>query len=242
MIPALTLLALHACDTTPEEKPFNHFVDVYQPILTVNAGDTPARGPRLQVLAHAELVGACRELPELRADVNGVQLKRLHGKVEDGNYVYDRDCNVYEFEGDAAWIAALPPSELQVITVTDGVTSVSATTRNLFAKPALTIENPAVAAGSEVVLKWAPGGDVVNEKAPVSVSLKAADLDAIVLTDVKATAESITFTLPAELKGEVSVDLRGTRAFNPPVVACTSLSKCEVSRAFVIEPVTLNVK
>ncbi len=241
MILALPLLSLLGCDSTPEEKPFNHFVDVYQPILTVNAGDTPARGPRLQVLAHAELVGACRELPELRADVNGVQLTRLHGKVEDGNYVYDRDCNVYEFEGNAALIAALPPSELQVITVTDGVTSVSTTTRNLFAKPALTVENPKVAAGSEVVLKWVPGGDVVNEKAPVSVSLKPAEADAIVVTEVKATAESITFTLPSDLKGDVSVDLRGTRAFNPPVVACTSKTACEVSRAFVIEPLTLTV-
>ncbi len=241
MILALPLLSLLACDSTPEEKPFNHFVDVYNPILTVNAGDTPARGPRLQVLAHAELVGACRELPELRADVNGVQLTRLHGKVEDGNYIYDRDCNVYEFEGDSALIAALPPSDLQVITVTDGVTSVSATTRNLFTKPALTIENPKVAAGSEVTLKWMPGGDVVNEKAPVSVSLNAAEADAILVTEVKATAESITFTLPSDLKGDVSVDLRGTRAFNPPVVACTSLTACEVSRAFVIEPLTLTV-
>lgn len=238
----IVLVSLLACDGTPPEKPYNKFVDVFEPILTVNAGNMPPRGPRVQVIAHAKLASVCRELPELKADINGVPLQRLHGKVDDGVYVYDRDCNIYEFEGDAALIARLPPAEESVITVTDGVTSISTKTRHLFAQPKLTVEKAEVSLGSEVVMRWSPGGDTVNVAAAVTVSLTQSGAEPIVVSEVKATAETLTFTLPPDLKGDVLVDLYGTRAFNPPVLACVGATTCEVSRAFVTEPVHLVVR
>ena len=238
----ITLVTLLACDGTPPERPYNKFVDVFEPILTVNAGNMPPRGSRVQVIAHAKLASMCRELPELKADINGVPLTRLHGKVDDGVYVYDRDCNIYEFEGDAAFIARLPASEESVVTVTDGVTSISTKTRHLFAQPKLTVEKPEMSAGSEVVMRWSPGGDVVNVGAAVTVSLTQADAEPIVVKEVKASAETITFTLPPELKGDVQVDLYGTRAFNPPVLTCVGATTCEVSRVFITESVHLVVR
>ena len=237
MILVFTLLA---CGT--EENPYSHFKDVANPSLVVNAGDVPPGGQRLQVLVHPELSGVCRPLPELKADIDGVPLTRLHGKFDDGKFAYDRDCNVYEFVADAALLARLAPRPDNVVTVTDGATTVSLTAVGLFVKPTLTPPAEPVAAGGVVTLPWVPGGDAVDKTVPVSVHLTPETGEAVEGKDVKATAESVAFTLPEGLTGPVSADLWGTAAFTPKVTACTGAVSCSASRAFLLDPIKLVVK
>lgn len=236
MILAFSLLA---CGTA--ENPYVHLADVANPSLVVNAGDLPPEGQRLQVLVHPELAAVCRPIPELKADIDGVELKRLHGKYDDGKYAYDRDCNVYEFVADAAVIAKLPPKAENVVTVTDGTTTISLTAAGLFVKPVLSAPAAPVPAGSGVSLAWTPGGDTVDTTVPVSVQLQAEGAEAVAATGVKATGAAVEFTVPVELSGPVTASLYGTAAFTPPVSKCVGAVSCSASRAFLLDPLKFEV-
>lgn len=238
MISAFLLLA---CGEA--ENPFIHLADVANPTLVVNAGDVPPAGQRIQVLVHPELSGVCRELPDLTANVDGVALKRLHGKYDDGTYSYDRDCNVYEFVGDAAALAKVPAGPQNVVTVTDGITTISLTAAGLFAKPALVAPPEPVAAGSLVTLPWVAGGDVVNPAIVVGVRLTPQGEGQVqTVKEVKATSASIAFSVPEGISGTWMADIFGTSAFAPPVSNCVGAVHCEASRAFLLDPLPIVVK
>lgn len=235
MIPLLTILA---CG---EEKKFDQFSDVYQPALTVNAGDMEPRGKRIQVLVNPEREGVCRELPALRADVDGVPLTRLRGKFDNGSFKYDRDCFVYEFEGDAAVVAKVAGKPTNTVTVTDGITTLSLTARNLFSESGLTLATPEPKAGGEVVLTLAPGDDLVDAKVPVSVRITPEGGKPVSVPAV-AAPDKVTFTLPSDVAGPVALDLLGTLAWGPEVTVCTGTQSCTASRTFVAPTVRVELK
>lgn len=237
----MILALLLACSDTPEAVPFNTFADVHQPLLEINAGNLAPRGRRVQVFVHPELEGVCRALPELQAKLDGIPLTRLHGKYDDGTTRYDRDCFVYEFEGLADVIDQVAAKSDNVITVSDGVTTVAATVHQLFAEPRF--EGPAepVAAGSEVLLELVPAGDQVDSTVVVSVELKQ-EGGAPVSVPAVASAEGVRFTLPAGLSGAVGAEVFGTLAYSPPVTACVVASKCTASRVFISPAASLTVK
>lgn len=234
----MSLLMLLACG---EEKKFDQFADVYQPQLTVNAGELETTGKRVQVLVNPEREGVCRALPELRADVDGVPLTRLHGKFDNGSFKYDRDCFVYEFEGDAAVIAKVAGKPTNTVTVTDGVTTVSLTGRNLFSDTTLAVASPAPKAGAEVVLAITPPDDLVDPKVPVSVRVTPEGGTAVVVPAVAAPG-TVTFTLPPDVHGPVALDLMGTRAWGPEVTVCTGSPSCSASRTFVAPTLRLELE
>ncbi|MBM4369305.1 MAG: hypothetical protein FJ102_24040 [Deltaproteobacteria bacterium] len=226
------ILFLIACEDAPK---YDKFADVFEPSLTVNAGAVPPNGERLQVLVNPARVGQCRALPELTANVDGIAMTRLHGKVEKESYSYDRDCSVYEFELDTASIASRPAGEKSVVTVTDGVTTLSLETRNLFAPRTLALAGE-VSAGGEVVLRWSPGGDVIATENSFAVELVAGE-DKRRITPVTVTPEEVRFAIPADVHGPVTVELLGTAAIAPPLVACTGAKSCSVSRVFLVPAV-----
>ncbi len=236
----IMLLSLFACSTEEEEVPFSNFADIFEPGLTVNAGEIPPGGKRLQVLVSPAREGACRALPKIRADIDGVPLTRLHGKVDNGAFKYDRDCFVYEFEGNAELIAKVSAKPENVVTVTDGVTTLSLTATNLFVETTMVVESGKVVAGAEVVLKLVPGGDLVDTTVPVSVDIRAEGQDLASVTAV-VTADRLTFAMPADRKGNVSVDLMGTRAFQPILSACVGTKSCSASRAFLVPTLAVDV-
>ena len=233
----MVLAWLVACEEAPK---YDKFADVFEPSLTVNAGAVPPRGESLQVLVHPARVGVCRPLPELKATVDGVPLERLHGKVEMDTYSYDRDCNVYEFSLDTAGLAARPAGERSVVTVTDGVTTLSLETRNLFAPRSLAVVTDPVVAQGEVVLRWSPGGDVIAAESNFAVELVGeAGKWRVVPTAV--TPQDVRFTLPADARGELTAEFLGSKAISPPLLACTGAKTCQVSRVFLPAPVRLSV-
>lgn len=210
------------------------FKDVFNPILVMNAGKLPERGEVLQVLVHPELGGTCRPLPALRADVDGVPLTRLHGKVE-GPEGYERDCMVYEFMADAATLAKRSGDDA-TITVTDGKTSLVGTVRNLFGERRL--EPEAVGADGKLRLRWVPGGDRVVGGVAASLTLSGA-FPPIHVKDPELSAEAVSFALPEAAKGTVLVEFKGTLAIQPTVTACTGALRCEASRAYTVPPVSI---
>ncbi len=237
----ITLLTLLACSTVEEEVPFSNFADIFEPALTVNAGEIPPGGKRLQVLVSPAREGACRALPKIRADVDGVPLRRLHGKVNDGSFKYDRDCFVYEFEGNAELIAKVSGKPENVVTVTDGVTTLSLTAKNLFVETAMVVESETVVGGAEVALKLVPGGDVFDATVPVSIDIHTEGQELASVTAVVA-GDRLTFAMPADRKGAATLDLMGTRAFGPVVTSCVGTKSCAASRAFIVPTLTVDVR
>ncbi len=232
---------LLACADGPEVVPFNTFADVHQPQLEINAGNLAPRGRRIQVFVHPELEGVCRALPDLRASVDGVPLTRLHGKYDDGNLRYDRDCFVYEFEGLADVVGKVAANPDNVVTVSDGITTLAATVHQLFSEPRFEGPTAPVAAGSEVVLTLVPAGDNVDPTVVVSVDLTVEGSPKLSVP-AAAAKDGIRFTLPADVHGAVSVEVFGTLAYNPPVTACVVAAKCSASRVFVAPPMALTVQ
>ncbi len=230
------ILFLLACEDAPK---YDKFADVFEPSLTVNAGAVPPNGERLQVLVNPARVGQCRALPELTANVDGVVMTRLHGKVEKESYGYDRDCSVYEFELDASGIASRPVGEKSVVTVTDGVTTLALETKHLFAPRTLAVQGE-VAAGGEVVLRWSPGGDVIATENSFAIELVVGEEKRRV-APVTVTVEEVRFTLPADVHGPVTAELLGTAGIAPPLVACNGAKTCSVSRVFLVPPVEIVV-
>ena len=235
------IFQLLACADTPEEVPFNTFADVHEPRLDINAGNLAPRGPRIQVLVHPELEGVCRALPELQAKVDGVPLTRLHGVYDDGSLRYDRDCFVYEFEGLAEVVAQVADRADNVITVSDGPTTLAATVHHLFKEPRFEAPAEAVAAGAEVSLAFVPTGDVVDASVVVSVELTQ-DGGSPQSVPARASAEAVVFTLPAELHGVTTVTVFGTVAYSPAITSCVGAAKCAASRVFVAAPVSITVR
>ncbi len=230
------ILFLLACEEAPK---YDKFADVFEPSLTVNAGAVPPNGERLQVMVNPARVGQCRALPELSANVDGIAMTRLHGKVEKESYSYDRDCSVYEFELDAAGITSRPAGERSVVTVTDGVTTLSLETKNLFAPRTLAVQGE-VTAGGEVVMRWSPGGDVIAPENSFAIELTVGE-EKRRIAPVTVTAEEVRFTMPPDVHGPVKAELLGTAAISPPLVACNGAKSCSVSRVFLVPPVEIVV-
>ncbi|MSQ02846.1 MAG: hypothetical protein EXR71_13300 [Myxococcales bacterium] len=235
------LLTLLGCSTVEEEVPFSNFADIFEPGLTVNAGEIPPGGKRLQVLVSPAREGACRALPKLRADLDGLPLTRLHGKVDHGAFKYDRDCFAYEFEGKADLIAQVSGKPENVITVTDGVTTLSLTATNLFVETTMVVESATVRAGADVTLRLVPGGDVVDAAVPVAIDIHAEGRDLVSVAAVVA-GDLLTVPMPAGSKGKATLDLMGTRAFQPVVTTCVGTRSCSASRAFIVPTLAVDVQ
>lgn len=232
----LVFWGLFACEPAPE--PFMDLVDVYQPTLTVNYSERREQGPKLQVLLNPARAGVCRPLPELKGDVDGVPLTRLHGNFQDENFQYNRDCNVYEFEADAAVLGKRAEAPDAVVTLTDGKTSYSVKVKNLFVPRTLRVEG-ALVAGQEGVFRIEPPGDIVGDK-PVFQLLFAAG-------ETKTKVEApwidggIHAVVPADIHGEATVEWFGTGFVQPSLEACTA-TLCTASRTVVAAPFMVSVK
>lgn len=232
----ILLLAL-ACGGEEEPKPFQDFKDVFHPVLVVNAGALPDQGEAIQVFVHPDRSGACRTLDKLTANVDGVPLTRLHGRVP-GENGYDRDCMVYEFTADTEALKKRPDSVDGTVTVTDGVTTISSTTKNLFGPRSLEAEP--ITPDGKVRLRWVPGGDTLSKAVKPSVILRGVFKEVVLRAPaLVVTPEAVEFTLPAEAAGEMTAELTGTLAIQPTVTACVGAFRCESSRAYVVPPVSL---
>lgn len=228
--------ALFACEPAPE--PFMDLVDVYQPTLTVNYSERRDQGPKLQVLLNPARAGVCRPLPELKADIDGVALTRLHGNFKDENFEYNRDCNVYEFEGDAALLAKRAGAPDAVVTLTDGKTSYSVKVKNLLVPRTLRVEGVLVA-GQEGVFRIEPPGDIVGEKPVFQLLFVAGETKNKV--DAQWIDGGIHAVVPADIHGDVTVEWFGTGFVQPSFEACTA-TLCTASRTVVAAPFTVSVK
>lgn len=231
----ILVFALTACSDAEEPKPYSDFKDVFHPELVVNAGVRVDGTETLQVLVHPERAGVCRDLPKLQANVDGVALTRLHGRVT-GEYTYDRDCLVYEFEGNDALIRALPKQADDVVTVTDGETTVSVTVHNLFGARTLVLQGKAVA-GQDAVLKWSPGGDRLVPKVPVGLTFRSGGRTETV-RDLKLSVDDVTFKVPDWLGPDATAEFIGTVGVQPTFTACTAFT-CDASRTYTVPPVPL---
>lgn len=229
----MILLLLGACGDAP--KPYMEFKDVFKPSLVINAGDAPGRGEGLQVLVHPERAGTCRPLPKLRAEVDGVPLTRLHGKVK-GDFEYDRDCYVYEFIADAAALAGRKGGDTSVVKVTDGEFTLEAEILHLFSPRTLRVEGE-VKPGGPLVLAWAPGGDVLVEKLPMGVTVRSGGRSETV-RELSVTPAEVKLTLPEWAGPDTTVEFIGTAALQPTVQRCTAVG-CSASRVYTVPPVPL---
>lgn len=229
----MILLLLGACGDAP--KPYMDFKDVFKPSLVINAGDAPGRGEGLQVLVHPERAGTCRPLPKLTAEVDGVPLTRLHGKVK-GEFEYDRDCYVYEFVADAAALAKRPAKDVNVVKVTDGETTLEAEVQHLFSPRTLRVEGE-VKPGAPLVLVWAPGGDTMVEKVQTGVTIRSGERTEIV-RELTVTPVDVRFTLPEWAGKDTTAEFIGTAALQPTVSRCGATT-CSASRVYTVPPVTL---
>ncbi len=241
----MIFLLVAACDLTPPEPP-PALNQVLRPVLVVNTGSTGITSETVTVFVHPEQAGPCLPIPTLKATVDGVGLTQLHGKVKRNGYDYDRDCDVYEFSLEHPLGA---PKDVSVVEVTDGQATIRAEIPALFAPRTLSL--PAAGTvyerGGEVRLTWKPAGDVVAADADIGIELRAGE-DARFLgkTAVKHTGGEVVFTLPADLpanwSGPVSVEFRGSLDVQPAIKTCVWAVTCQVSRTYVVEPVTITLK
>jgi hypothetical protein len=238
----LSLLA-SACFSEPPPPPASINM-VQRPVLVVNAGSTPSRPESVQVFVHPEQQGGCLVIPTLKASVDGVVLTQLHGKVDQNGYRYDRDCDVYEFvlQGQAP-----PPKDLSVVEVTDGTITMRAEVANLLSPRRLQVHGGPYKRGDEVRLGWTPPGDTVAPDGDLGVELRAGEASHFLgKTAVHLVGDELVFTLPEDLPpaftGPVEVEFRGTMAVQPTVKTCTWAVACQVSRTYVVDPVTVQVR
>lgn len=237
------LLLLVACDTEPPPPPPSISM-IQRPVLVVNTGATPSRAESVQVFVHPEQQGACLTIPTLKASVDGVPLVQLHGKVDQNGYKYDRDCDVYEFTLEAP---VPPPAELSVVEVTDGTVTMRAEIASLFTPRALGVRGGPYHRGDVVTLAWSPAGDTVAPDGDIGVELTAGESRVFVGKDaVSLVDDQVAFTLPKDLPaaftGPVQVEFRGTLAVQPTVKTCQWAVACQVSRTYVVAPVTIEVR
>jgi hypothetical protein len=235
----ITLLSLLACGDE-EPAPYQDFKDVFEPVLVMNAGDVPGKGETLQVFVHPERAGVCRPLPKLTANVDGVPLTRLHGKVP-GEKGYDRDCMVYEFTADAETLAKRTAGPDATVTVTDGVTSISGSAKNLFGPRVLEQDGP-IGADRKLRLRWVPGGDRVDPAMKPALELKGGFKTQLLKPpELVLTPEAVEVVLPAEVSGAFTAEFTGTLSMQPSTTACTGAHRCEATRVYVVEPVKLTL-
>lgn len=240
----MLLALLLACAEPPKPPPT--IPDLWRPILRVNAGAAPGRPARVDVYFHPEEVGSCQPIPGIAAAVDGVPLTRLHGKVDQGGYQYDRDCNVFEFTAAVDAVRGHAQGGRSKVTVTDGTTTATAEIEHLLDERSLALVSPGPFARGEVVtLAWTPGGNVVDPKGRYGVTLRAGD-DEVFVTPVTVLADTVQFTVPADLPeaytGTVTAEFVGTAGVQPKVVGCVWAAACEVSLTYLVPPVALPLK
>ena len=237
---------LLACGLEPPPPP-PALKMVLRPVLVVNTGSTGITGETVQVFVHPEQAGPCLPVPTLTATVDGVALTQLHGKVKRNGYDYDRDCDVYEFVLEHP---LAPSPEVSVIEVGDGEVAIRAEIPALFTPRTLGVpSDPATTyqRGDEVHLTWTPPGDVVAKDADIGIELRAGEESRFLgKSAVRHTGGEVVFTLPADLppawSGPVTVEFRGSLDVQPAVRTCTWAVTCQVSRTYVVEPVTIRLR
>jgi hypothetical protein len=213
--------------------------DIYRPHLQLNTGYVPGGPEQIQLFLHPELAGPCHPIPTLAATIDGKPMTRLHGKVE-GPEGYDRDCAVFEFTIDAGTVTQGPST---VVTVTDGTDTFTMEVANIFAKRTLTPSATDVKPGESVTFAWSPAGDAVDPKADIGFTLTAGDKRVVLKRkDIVFGAGTLTFTVPADLTGDVSVQMFGMLGISPAVTRCEGAHACAVSREYDVDPVVLHVK
>lgn len=233
----MILPLLLACEEPPPET--HMLKDIYRPHLQLNTGYLPGGPEQIQLFLHPELAGPCHPIPEVAATFDGKPMTRLHGKVE-GPDGYDRDCAIFEFSIDSSTITPGPSS---VVTVTDGVDTYTLEAANVFAKRTLTPSATELIAGDSITFAWSPAGDVVGPKADVGFELTAGEKRVIVKRkDIVFGVGTMTFTLPADLTGDVTVDIFGNSGISPAITRCEGAHACAVSREYDVDPITLHVK
>jgi hypothetical protein len=213
-------------------------VDVYQPTLTANYSERPLKGPHLQVLLSPAHAGVCRPIPALKASIDGVELTRLHGRFTDANFDYDRDCNVYEFEADAAALAKRAVAADGVVSMFDGTATYSVTVKNLFVPRTLRVEG-VLQAGKEATMRIVPRGDIVAENPTFQIELSQGDwkerLPAAWLNG------GIHFVVPEGKSGDFSLQWLGSSFVQPKVENCAA-SLCTASRTAPADPLVVTVR
>jgi hypothetical protein len=253
----LSLLLLVACDPPPPEK--HTLTDLYRPVMVLNTGGTPGT---VQAFLHPLLNGPCHPIDNLTATLGEQPLERLHGKVKQGDISYDRDCSVFEFTGKEP--AAAPTLDF---VVTDGTSTGTMQVADLLAPR--TITGPATAKpGDDVALTWAPATDVFADKGEIGIELRTAPAPAKGAKDTKPATVATTakdtepdgskrvviprkslkiegnvlhFTMPDTVSGPVDVTVIGTAHIQPKVLKCEWAYQCEVSRAYDVAPIRIDV-
>lgn len=235
---ALPLVAaLAACVEEPPPE-VHKLADIYSPVVQLNTGSAPGGPEVIQLFVHPQLVGICHPIPTLSATLDGKPMTQLHGRVM-GPTPYDRDCSVFEFSLDPKDMVVGPTNEL---VVTDGTTTFRVGIDNLFAPRIATPSPTEVKPGGTVTLAWSPATDAVAEKGAVGLELKAGDKRAVVKrADITFAPGSMSFVMPPDLVGDVTITVIGTVAIQPKVTKCEGPTTCGVSREYDVPAVVVRV-
>lgn len=235
------LLTLLACGEEPEPPPPGMRL-MMRPILALNTGVAgPEGGEKAVAFLHPEQLGPCQKF-EPTFTLDGVPMTRLHGKVQ-GEFNYNRDCNVFEYALDPATGVGTGPQSTLV--VTDGKDTARMVVDNLFAPRTVTPEQATAKAGEEVVLRWSPATDVYDGKGVLGVTLRREGEEPVVVrgADVAWVDGTVRFKLPADLApGPLAVEFQGTAFVQPRVAACEWVVRCDQARTYTVAPTTLTVQ
>lgn len=222
--------------------------DLWRPYLRVNVGAPLGEPEAVRVYFHPEEIGGCQDIQSIRASFDGVPLTRLHGKVQEKGYDYDRDCNVFEFEAPLAAVAGKAAEGVSRVEVTDGEVTAVLEATDLTVTRRLVAASPGpYARGETVELRWEPAGATVDPRTAFGVKLRAQGNERLVGgAAVVVTPEAVRVTLPAELSdnwvGPVELDFVGTSGVQPTVRRCAWAVECAVNRLYTVPPVTITVK
>lgn len=235
-VPLLALL-LAACGDPP--PPDVHTLkDLWHPVVQLNTGSPPGGTEIIQLFVHPQLVGICHPIPTLTATLDGKPMTRLHGRVE-GSVPYDRDCSIFEFTLDPKDLVRGPTNEL---VVSDGETTYRIAIADLFAPRVARPSATEVKPGDTVTLAWSPATDTLAAKGNFGVELKAGDKRVLMQREKMTFAPgSLSFVVPPDLTGDVTVTVFGTAAIQPAVTTCEGPSTCAVTREYDVPPVTIRV-
>lgn len=231
----LLAVALAACGDPPPPD-VHKLLDIWHPMVQLNTGSAPGGPEVIQLFVHPQLEGICHPIPTLTAALDGKPMTQLHGRVG-GAVPYDRDCSVFEFMLDPKDIVVAPTNEL---VVSDGETTFRVGIADLYAPRVVTAPLTAVTAGETVTLAWSPPTDKVAAKGAVSLELTTGDKSAVIKRDALTFAPgSISFAMPPDLVGDVTVTVFGTISIQPVVTKCEGPTTCVVSREYDVAPVIL---
>lgn len=222
--------------------------DLWRPHLRVNVGAPLGQPETVRVFFHPEEIGACQNIAGIAATVDGVPLTRLHGRVREKGYDYDRDCNVFEFEAPLSAVAGRAVEGISRVEVTDGESTAVMEVANLFADRALVPTTPGpYARGETITLRWQPGGDTIDPKFRFALLLRANGDEKVVGGEaVGVTPESVRVTLPLDLPaswvGPVDAEFVGTGGVQPTVKRCVWAVDCQANRVYTLPKLTLTLR